>query len=496
MSVDSSVSQLDVASIRRNFSKPILIIMWATVAIAAISAVFGEGLTSWLAAGFAAFLATLGTMGVLNAPELRNTAITVAVAFAGLVSVIVYNFRWDGEGIAYQIDLHMAFFAGLAIVAGYLSWRALIVYTTIVAFHHLTLAFILPAAIFPDGASIIRVLMHGGILSVECGMLIFMVVQVNALIEANKVSLEVARTSNAKSDTLQTEVEKVSMENRSRVEELENLARSFRSDVDALMADLEKRGRSLDETAGALDQNARDTVEQSHELDTASGAATQSVERSAAATEELSASISSIKDQIDRTNSVTSEADSAVKGSVQKVSDLAASARDIGDVLNLIQEIAEQTNLLALNATIEAARAGVAGKGFAVVAEEVKQLAEQTARATVQIAEKVHSIQSDSTQTNDSINRISEIILEISDHTAAVGQSIDQQYAAANEIADSTRMASQSAGTVSSGVLKASRSAEELSQVSAQIVEASRQVGQAGESLRKRIDTFLEKAVG
>ena len=69
-------------------------------------------------------------------------------------------------------------------------------------------------------------------------------------------------------------------------------------------------------------------------------------------------------------------------------------ADEIGKVIEVIQDIAEQTNLLALNATIEAARAGDAGKGFAVVATEVKELAKQTANATIDIRKRIegHSI--------------------------------------------------------------------------------------------------------
>ncbi|MFM8802152.1 MAG: methyl-accepting chemotaxis protein, partial [Tagaea sp.] len=110
-------------------------------------------------------------------------------------------------------------------------------------------------------------------------------------------------------------------------------------------------------------------------------------------------------------------------------------AEKIGDVTKLITEIAAQTNLLALNATIEAARAGEAGKGFAVVASEVKSLANQTSRATEEIAAQISGIQSASRVTAGGIREIGEIVERVDARSSSISGAVEQQSAATREVA-------------------------------------------------------------
>jgi methyl-accepting chemotaxis protein len=142
---------------------------------------------------------------------------------------------------------------------------------------------------------------------------------------------------------------------------------------------------------------------------------------------------------------------------------------DIGNVIKVISSIAQQTNLLALNATIEAARAGEAGKGFAVVANEVKELANQTAKATNEITKKIETIQNDSKNAVDAIAEISVAIEKVNGFTSNIAASMEEQAATTNEV---TRIVTEAA----EGVKQIN---ENISQVSSAAANTGRDAGQA-----------------
>jgi len=163
------------------------------------------------------------------------------------------------------------------------------------------------------------------------------------------------------------------------------------------------------------------------------GQVSRHVETVAASGEEMAASIREIGQNAAQAVQVVAEAVTTAKETAEIMSKLGDSSAEIGNVIRVITSIAEQTNLLALNATIEAARAGAAGKGFAVVAGEVKDLAQETAKATEDISRRVQAIQADAASARAAIGQIGAVIQRIDDYQTTIAGAVEEQSATTNE---------------------------------------------------------------
>src|SRR3978361_1082120 len=162
----------------------------------------------------------------------------------------------------------------------------------------------------------------------------------------------------------------------------------------------------------------------------------------------MAASINEIAQNASEAAQVAQSAVRVAETTTATIVKLGTSSQEIGAVVKTITSIAEQTNLLALNATIEAARAGEAGKGFAVVANEVKELAQETARATEDIARPVEAIQGDTTRAIAAIGGISEVIGSINDYQLTIASAVEEQTATTAEMSRNVTEAATGAGEI------------------------------------------------
>lgn len=212
----------------------------------------------------------------------------------------------------------------------------------------------------------------------------------------------------------------------------------------------------------------------------------------ATAAEEMTATINEIAQNSEKARAITAEAVSQARNASGKVDELGTAAQEIGKVTETITEISEQTNLLALNATIEAARAGEAGKGFAVVANEIKELAKQTAQATVEIKNKVGGIQHSTEETVSEIGHISEVVNDVNEIVSTIATAVEEQSVTTKEIAGNVTQASEGIQEVTENVAQSSAVAAEIArdiadvnQASGEISNSSSQVNLSAEELAK-----------
>jgi len=237
---------------------------------------------------------------------------------------------------------------------------------------------------------------------------------------------------------------------------------------------------SARETADKSSSVAASAEEMSVNIQSVSAAMEQStsnVSMVASATEEMSATVSEIGRSAEKARSISESAVKQSQLTSEQVKALGESARKIGRFTETITEISDQTNLLALNATIEAARAGDAGKGFAVVANEIKELARQTAAATVDIRSQIDAMQSTISSTIEGIGIISEVINEINNAINGIASAVEEQTTATNEIADNISQASQGIAEVNENVAQSTIAISDITRDITLINQQSAEVG-------------------
>jgi methyl-accepting chemotaxis protein len=421
-----------------------------------------------------AFGARLAVHGQLAA------RMVIGAALMGSISLMVGT----AAGAAWQVDLHMYYFAGLALLAAYCDVRVILLGAGLVAAHHLGLSLVAPALVFPGGGDLGRVVLHVVILVLEAAALTGMIATIHALVAEAGRSLEGADAARVQAEAAHAALEQAQAEaTHTRTATLAAAAGELEATLHAAVQELNRAAGAMDAQAHTLAGSADSGAAHAHDVAHNVGAASAEVQSLAAAVEQLAASVGAISEQMARASEGGAKADAQVLATGEVVRALEGDAAVIGDVVSLINDIASRTNLLALNATIEAARAGEAGRGFAVVAGEVKALAVQTARATGDISRRIASLQAGSQRAVQAITAIGEAVAVITGTTTAIAGTMEQQQAAASAISANVQRAASSVRSIESGIASVAAGTEAARATAAVVREEARVVAQSSFSL-------------
>jgi hemerythrin-like metal-binding protein len=306
------------------------------------------------------------------------------------------------------------------------------------------------------------------------------------------VAVQVFKENMIRAEQLGEEQEQAQARREKRQSRIDNYISDFELTMMTVLEGMESADTIMKKTADEMSVGANDTTAQATTVAAAAEQASVNVQTVASATEQLSASTREIAQQVNHSAEVAASAVSRADSTMEEIQELEGLVEKIGDVVELISDIAEQTNLLALNATIEAARAGEAGKGFAVVASEVKNLANQTAKATGEIGRQISEVQTSTGKSVASIRDISDVINNVNDVATSISAAVEQQDAATREIASNVEQASAGTTEVSSSITMVTTSAHHSLELAHHIESSSESLSEQTIALNANVERFLK----
>ena len=304
-------------------------------------------------------------------------------------------------------------------------------------------------------------------------------------------ALQVFKDNMEHADRLGAEKDAEHVAREQRNARIETLVGAFEQQIGRTVSVLAAASTEMEATASSMTRNATHTDAQAVAVAQAAEESSSGVQTVAAASSQLAASITEINRQVVSSAGLTNQVVGSVRRTDDTVRALSESAGRIGQVVELITSIASQPNLLALNATIAAARAGAGGKGFGVVASEVKSLAQQTARATDEIASQIAQVQQATGGAVDAIRQIGGLIEEVGAITNAIAAAVEQQGAATAEIARNVQQTAASTRVVTSNISGVSRAANDTGTAATEVLGAAGDLSRQAEALSAEVGRFI-----
>ena len=274
---------------------------------------------------------------------------------------------------------------------------------------------------------------------------------------------------------------------------IENLSIKFEKNVQAIIENIAASSTQLFQNTEFVSTVVNNTHNKADSVSVSSSHTSDDVQGVASAAEEMTATAMEIARQIDRVNHAIEAAVQQVVRADETSLLLDSATRTIEKIVDLIKDIADQINLLALNATIEAARAGDAGKGFAVVAGEVKGLANQTSKATDEIASNIRHIQDISQQVIVALHEIKQAVSSVDAISSAITAAAEEQTSTTQSIVISMNRAAYSTQQISHDISDVSRASNEASAAANEASGAARGLTVEIDRLHHVVGAFLQE---